>query len=93
MDIAHIAKLAKLEIPEDSLEKWRNDMEEIISMVGSLPVENIETTLISDKIMPMHDDLQVNSGISRERILSNAPSAKNGYVCVPKTVNNKESIK
>ena len=68
-------------------------MEEIISMVGGLPVEYIETTFISDKIMPMHDDLQVKSGISRESILSNAPAVKNGYVCVPKTVNNKESIK
>lgn len=93
MDIQHTARLAKLEIPEDSAEKWQKDMESIIEMVGKLPEIDEDELLLHDEIMPMHDDILLEPLISRDEMLSNAPAAKNGYICVPKTVTDKEHSK
>ena len=45
IDIKHIAKLARLEIPEDELEMFGTQMENIVKMVEKLPD-------ISDELKP-----------------------------------------
>ena len=43
IDIKHIAKLSRLRIEDDKLEKFEKDMESIVNMVDRLP--DVEGTL------------------------------------------------
>ena len=44
IDIKHIAKLSRLRIEDDKLEKFEKDMESIVNMVDRLP--DVEACLI-----------------------------------------------
>ena len=49
IDIKHIAKLARLRIEDDQLDKFESEMENIVGMVEKLPDIQDEMTLDPDK--------------------------------------------
>lgn len=86
IDIRHIAKLSRLHIEDEKVEKFRREMGNIVAMVEKLP--DIHDELALDEAHPMHlrEDKAVTGKFTRAELLANAPSVKAGCLEVPKTV-------
>ena len=84
IDIKHIAKLARLRIEDDQLDKFESEMENIVGMVEKLPDIQDEMTLDPDNPMILRKDVAVQDKFTRQE--QNAPQVKAGCLVVPKTV-------
>lgn len=86
IDIKHIAKLARLRIEDDQLDKFESEMENIVGMVEKLPDIQDEMTLDPDNPMMLRKDVAVQDKFTRQELMQNAPQVKAGCLVVPKTV-------
>ena len=86
IDIKHIAKLARLRIEDDQLDKFESEMENIVGMVEKLPDIQDEMTLDPDNPMILRKDVAVQDKFTRQELMQNAPQVKAGSLVVPKTV-------
>ena len=86
-DVRKVAHLARLELPEDQIETYTSQLEQILSYVDQLQAidtQNVPpTTRAVEVVNAMRDDLvEVNS--SREDILNQAPRREGDFFRVPK---------
>lgn len=87
IDIKHIAKLSRLKIEDEKLEKFEKDMETIVNMVDELPEVGGELSLLDEsEPMTLREDIVVSDGFKRGELLANAPEVQAGCLAVPKTV-------
>lgn len=89
IDIKHIAKLARLHIEDEQLEKFENQMQDIVTMVENLPDIDEKIILNEKESMKLRKDLVGETStekFSREELMKNAPQVKAGCLVVPKTV-------
>ena len=86
IDIKHIAKLARLRIEDDQLDKFESEMENIVGMVEKLPDIQDEMTLDPDNPMILRKDVAVQDKFTRQELMQNAPQVKAGCLVGPKTV-------
>ena len=86
IDIKHIAKLARLRIEDDQLDKFESEMENIVGMVEKLPDIQDEMTLDPDNPMILRKDVAVQDKFTRQELMQNAPQVNAGCLVVPKTV-------
>lgn len=86
IDIKHIAKLARLRIEDDQLDKFESEIENIVGMVEKLPDIQDEMTLDPDNPMILRKDVAVQDKFTRQELMQNAPQVKAGCLVVPKTV-------
>lgn len=86
IDIKHIAKLARLRIEDDQLDKFESEMENIVGTVEKLPDIQDEMTLDPDNPMILRKDVAVQDKFTRQELMQNAPQVKAGCLVVPKTV-------
>lgn len=87
IDIKHIAKLARLKIEDDKLEKFEKDMETIVNMVDNMPDADGTLSLLDEENpMALREDRAVTGKFRREELLANAPEVQAGCLVVPKTV-------
>ena len=87
--VAHIAKLARIRIPEPDQEALAGELNNILGWVeqlGELETEGVEpmTSVVAVRL-PMRAD-KVSDGDCREQVLANAPEAAHGFFAVPKVV-------
>jgi len=88
--IKHIAKLAKIELKENELPELSKQVEQILEYVEKLdeiddkrePLENI-----TGNYNVLREDVVVNFE-NKEQILKNAPKSKDGFILVPKVLDN-----
>lgn len=66
IDIKHIAKLARLRIEDDQLDKFESEMENIVGMVEKLPDIQDEMTLDPDNPMILRKDVAVQDKFTRQ---------------------------
>ena len=86
IDIRHIAKLSRLSIGEDQVERFQQEMENIVAMVEKLPdLENQTLGVDPADRMELRKD-EIRPSLRREVVLQNAPKAVAGCIVVPKTV-------
>ena len=86
IDIKHIAKLARLRIEDDQLDKFESEMQNIVGMVEKIPDIQDEMTLDPDNPMILRKDVAVQDKFTRQELMQNAPQVKAGCLVVPKTV-------
>lgn len=86
IDIKNIAKLSRLRIEDDKLEKFEKDMESIVNMVDRLPDVEGMLDLNPKDTMTLREDKAVTDKFKREELLKNAPEVQAGCLVVPKTV-------
>lgn len=86
IDIKHIAKLARLRIEDDQLDKFESEMQNIVGMVEKLPDIQDEMTLDPDNPTILRKDVAVQDKFTRQELMQNAPHVKAGCLVVPKTV-------
>ena len=86
-DIRKVAHLARLELPEDQIETYTEQLEEILSYVDQLQeidTKNVPpTTRAVEVINAMREDL-VDVNCAREDILNQAPHREGDFFRVPK---------
>jgi len=86
-DVRKVAQLARLELPEDQIQTYTAQIEEILSYVDQLQeidTKNVSpTTRAVEVVNSMREDL-VEVKCSREDILNQAPNREGDFFRVPK---------
>ena len=86
-DIRKVAQLARLELPENQIEIYTSQLEEILSYIDQLQeidTQNIPpTTRAVEVVNAMREDI-VEFNSSREELLNQAPQREGDFFRVPK---------
>ena len=87
--VRHIAKLARIAMSKEELERLVPELNAIIGWVeqlGEVNTEGVEplATVIDQKLR-LRDDA-VTDGDIRDDVLANAPDAQHGFFAVPKVI-------
>lgn len=87
--VRHIAKLARIAMSEEEIERLVPELNNILGWVeqlGEVDTDGVEplTAVIEQKLRFRGD--VVNDGNIRDEILANAPDAEHGFFAVPKVI-------
>jgi aspartyl-tRNA(Asn)/glutamyl-tRNA(Gln) amidotransferase subunit C len=87
--VRHIAKLARIAMSDDEIERLAPELNNILGWVeqlGEVNTDGVEplATVIDQKLR-LRDDV-VTEGNIRDEILANAPEAQHGFFAVPKVI-------
>ena len=89
-EIIHIAKLASLNLSDEEIAKYANDMTDILEfaeIVNNLDTDNIKETVgINGEYNVFRKD-EIKQSVSKEELLKNAPSQDEGMFRIPKVIN------
>jgi aspartyl-tRNA(Asn)/glutamyl-tRNA(Gln) amidotransferase subunit C len=84
-----VARLARIEVPEDRLDALAGEFNAILGFVeqlGEVDVEGVEPmTSVTPMRLPRRGDV-VTDGGRQELVLRGAPDAREGFFAVPKVV-------
>lgn len=80
-EVAHVARLARLALSAEELERMRSQLSDILAAIELLQEVDVSgvppTAQVTDLQTVMRDDV-VTEGLSREEALSNAPDQGDG---------------
>jgi aspartyl-tRNA(Asn)/glutamyl-tRNA(Gln) amidotransferase subunit C len=87
--VRHIAKLARIAMSDEELERILPELNNILGWVeqlGEVNTDGVEPlTAVIDQKLRLRDDV-VNDGNVRDQVLANAPDAQHGFFAVPKVI-------
>ena len=87
--VRHIAKLARIAMSEEELERLVPELNNILDwgeQLGEVDTDGVEPlTAVIDQKLRLRDDV-VNDGDVRDDVLANAPEAQHGFFAVPKVI-------
>ena len=87
--VRHIAKLARIAMSDDELDRLVPELNNILGWVeqlGEVDTDGVEplATVIDNKLRLRED--YVTDGDCRDAVLANAPGAEHGFFAVPKVI-------
>jgi aspartyl-tRNA(Asn)/glutamyl-tRNA(Gln) amidotransferase subunit C len=85
-DVLHVARLARLEIPEDEIEHVRAELGAILEAVGKvaeLDLADVEPTSHPLDVVNAWGEDEPRPSLPREEALANAPDPEDGQFRVP----------
>jgi aspartyl-tRNA(Asn)/glutamyl-tRNA(Gln) amidotransferase subunit C len=85
-DVLHVARLARLEIPEDEIESVQRELSAIldaVGKVGELELEGVEPTSHPLDVVNAWAEDEPRPSLSRQDALANAPDPAEGAFRVP----------
>jgi aspartyl-tRNA(Asn)/glutamyl-tRNA(Gln) amidotransferase subunit C len=85
-DVLHVAKLARLEIPEDQIERVQAELGAILDAVGKvseLDLEGVEPTSHPLDVVNVWGADEPRPSLPRSEALANAPDPADGAFRVP----------
>ena len=85
-DVLHVAKLARLELSEEELERMREQLSAILKAVGKvaeLDLEGVEPTAHPLDLVNVLAEDEPRPSLPREEALTNAPDPEDGFFGVP----------
>lgn len=86
IDIAHVARLARLALSEDELERYRRQLGVILDHAAK--VQSLDTSGVTPTAHPLgfvnafRPD-GVEPSLDRDEVLAQAPESRDGYFVVP----------
>ena len=87
--VRHIAKLARIAMSDEELERLLPELNNILGWVeqlGEVNTDGIEPlTAVIDQKLRLREDA-VTEGDRRDDVLANAPDAEHGFFAVPKVI-------
>jgi len=87
--VRHIAKLARIAMSDEEIERLAPELNNILGWVEQLAevdTDGVEPlTAVIDQKLRLRDDV-VTDGDIRDEILANAPEAQHGFFAVPKVI-------
>ena len=86
IDIAHVARLARLELTDEELETYRDQLGVILDHAARVQTLEREPSQESEHplgfVNAFRDDV-VTQSLDREEVLSQAPDTRDGYFAAP----------
>ena len=85
-DVVHVARLARLEIPADEIERLRRELAAILAAVGKvseLDLTDVEPTSHPLDVVNVSREDEPRPSLPRDEALANAPDAADGAFRVP----------
>ncbi|QJF50442.1 Asp-tRNA(Asn)/Glu-tRNA(Gln) amidotransferase subunit GatC [Roseobacter ponti] len=86
---ARVAKLARIRVEPEALPALAGEFNTILGFIeqlGEVDIEGVEPmTSVTPQVLPKRAD-EVREGDQQDRILANAPDAREGFFAVPKVV-------
>jgi aspartyl-tRNA(Asn)/glutamyl-tRNA(Gln) amidotransferase subunit C len=87
--VLQIAKLARLKLSEEEIEKFTGQLGDILEFaeqLNKLDTRDVEPTcFVAPTHDPLRDDCEKPS-LTTEEILQNGPKVKNGFFAIPKVI-------
>ena len=87
--VRHIAKLARVAMSDEEIERLAPELNNIlgwVELLGEVNTDGVEPlTAVIDQKLRLRDDI-VNDGNIRDDVLANAPEAQHGFFAVPKVI-------
>ncbi|HVM23354.1 MAG TPA: Asp-tRNA(Asn)/Glu-tRNA(Gln) amidotransferase subunit GatC [Sphingomicrobium sp.] len=87
--VRHIAKLARIAMSDEEIERLAPELNNILGWVeqlGEVNTNGVEPlTAVIDLKLRLRDDA-VTDGDCRDAVLANAPEAQHGFFAVPKVI-------
>jgi len=87
--VRHIAKLARIAMSDEELDRLLPELNNILGWVEQLGEVNTDgvqpLTAVIDQKLRLREDV-VNDGNIRDQVLANAPEAQHGFFAVPKVI-------
>ena len=87
--VRHIARLARIAMSDEELERLVPELNNILGWVeqlGEVNTDGVEPlTAVIDQELRLRDDV-VTDGDCRDAVLANAPAAEHGFFAVPKVI-------
>jgi aspartyl-tRNA(Asn)/glutamyl-tRNA(Gln) amidotransferase subunit C len=84
-----VAHLARIGVAEGDLDRIAGELSAILGFMDALKAVDVEgvepMTSVTPMALPWREDV-VEAGGERDRILANAPAARQGFFTVPKVV-------
>ena len=85
-DVVHVARLARLEIPADEVERLQRELAAILAAVGKvseLDLADVEPTSHPLDVVNVSREDEPRPSLPRDEALANAPDAADGAFRVP----------
>ena len=89
IDVAYIARLAKLELSEEETALLTEDLNQVLGYVAQLEEWDTESVEPMYHPLPTYDAVRADvpgESLSNEAAIANAPAAEDGQFRVPKVV-------
>jgi aspartyl-tRNA(Asn)/glutamyl-tRNA(Gln) amidotransferase subunit C len=89
-EVERIAKLARIGITHEEATAMATELEQIVGFVEQLQDVDIEGIAPTDQVTGLVDVWRedvVKPSMDREKLLSNAPHSKDGYIVVKRVMN------
>ena len=87
--VRHIAKLARIAMSDEEIERLAPELNNILGWVEQLQEVDVSGIEPMTAVIPNHlrlrDDVVTDGGI-RDKVLANAPAAEHGFFAVPKVI-------
>lgn len=87
--VRHIAKLARIAMSDEEIERLAPELNNILGWVeqlGEVNTDGVEPlTAVIDQKLRLRDDV-VTEGDIRDEVLANAPESQHGFFAVPKVI-------
>ncbi|MDP7009482.1 MAG: Asp-tRNA(Asn)/Glu-tRNA(Gln) amidotransferase subunit GatC [Phycisphaerales bacterium] len=87
--VRHVAKLSRLALSDDELERTKEDLASIFSHIDRLKqidTDGVEPLDHPTELCDRSRDDSVGPTLSRQQVLENAPATKGDYIDVPKVL-------
>jgi aspartyl-tRNA(Asn)/glutamyl-tRNA(Gln) amidotransferase subunit C len=88
-EVERIAKLARIGLSAEEVSKMSAELGQILQFVEQLQSVDIEGVRPTDQVTGLVDvwrEDEVRPSMDRDRLLSNAPASKDGYVVVKRVL-------
>lgn len=89
-EILHIVELADLEIKESEIEKYMQNLQEILNfanIINNAPVEKLDITIGANENINIFRKDEIKIFDNNEGLLQNAPSKEKNMFKIPKVIN------
>ena len=89
-EIIHIAKLANLNLSEEEIEKYNEDMKEILDfakMINNVNTDGMSETIGANNKNNVFRKDEIHEFDNKELLLKNAPSQDDVMFRIPKVIN------
>lgn len=89
-EILHIANLAQLELKDDEVEKYKENLQEILNfanIVNNAPVEELDVTIGANEAKNVFRKDEVKVFEDVDSLLQNAPTQDRHMFKIPKVLN------
>jgi aspartyl-tRNA(Asn)/glutamyl-tRNA(Gln) amidotransferase subunit C len=89
MNIEKVARLARLELSEDEMETFGDQLEQILTymeQLNRLDTTGVEPTSHAIPIYNIFSEDEVKSSLAQEEVLAIAPDEEDGHFKVPKII-------